>query len=52
MEIVKSEAHKLKEPSIAAIGSNMREMEDRNAGKSNFMIFNAPEIESNLKNDV
>ena len=27
-------------------------MEDRNARKSNFMIFNAPEIESNLKNDV
>ena len=52
MEIVKSEAHKLKEPNNADIGSNIREMEDRNARKGNFMIFNAPEIESNLKNDV
>ena len=52
MEIVKSEGHKLKEPNNADIGSNIREMEDRNARKGNFMIFNAPEIESNLKNDV
>ena len=52
MKIVKSEAHKLKEPNNADIGSNMREMEDRNARKGNFMIFNALEIESNLKNDV
>ena len=49
MKIVKSEAPK---PNNADIGSNMREIEDRNARKDNFMIFNAPEIESNLKNNV
>ena len=52
MEIVKSEAHQLKEPNNADIGSNMRETEDKKSRKGNFMIFNAPEIESNLKNDV
>ena len=42
MEIVKSEAHKLKEPNNADIGSNMREMEDRNARKGDFYDFQCP----------
>ena len=28
------------------------ELEDRNSRKLNFLIFNAPEIESNLKNEI